>query len=184
MQLLPNHNLKRSNLYALVFPKFVINIVQARELGRKLADAGAKGDPKAVEQAIKDLNSTHRPLASKARKAAQKLPQSDKEKVLAALADLDALLPEQEAAARDLARTPKDGAKKAKLDDINRQIGRDLETVADVLAAEDGGGHQAGTHAVDPEINKLITKEKEATSKAEDAAAKANPQDVAHALKV
>jgi hypothetical protein len=155
---------------------------KARELGRKLADAGAKGDQKGVEQAIKDLNSTHRPLASKARKAAERLPQQDKEKVLAALADLDALLPEQEAAARDLVRTPKDGAKKAKLDDIARRIGRDLETVADVLAAEDGGP-QVGTHAVDPDLNKLITKEKEGVSKAEDAAVRAAPADAAQATK-
>lgn len=96
---------------------------------------------------------------------------------------MDALLPQQEAAARDLARTPKDGAKKAKLDDLNRKIARDLETVADALAGQDEGPH-TGTHAVDPELNKLITKEKEGVSKAEDAAAKGSPQDVANALKV
>ena len=35
-----------------------------------------------------------------------------------------------------------------------------------------------------PEINKLITKEKDGVSKAEDAAVKAAPPDTAHALKV
>ena len=93
----------------------------------------------------------HQPFASKARKAAQKLPHNEKDRVLAALADLDALLPEQAAAARDLARTRHDAGKRAKLDDVNRQIGRNMESVADLLAA-DNGGAQAGTHAVDPEI--------------------------------
>ena len=60
-----------------------------------------KETPKGVDQALKDLQSTHRPLASKAHKAAEKMPQSEKERTLAALADLDALLPEREAAARD-----------------------------------------------------------------------------------
>ena len=52
------------------------------------------------------------------------------------------------------------------------------------MLAVDNGGAQAGTQAVDPEIIKLITKEKDGVSKAEDAAVKAAPQDTAHAFKV
>lgn len=159
-------------------------------MGRKLADAGGKGDSKGVEQALKDLHGTHRPLASKARKAAEKMRNpADKARVLDALADLAAALPEQEAAARDLAKTPKDSSKKGKLEDANRRVARDLETLADALAAaEDEGAHgvhgAAGSHPVDPEINKLIAKAKEAATKAEDAAIAASPSDVANAVKV
>jgi hypothetical protein len=143
-----------------------------------------------VEQALKDLQGTHRPLASKARKAAEKMNPADKTRVLDALADLAAALPEQEAAARDLARTPKDPATKGKLENVNRRIARDVETLADALAAAEGAGAPgaragaAGSLPIDPEINKLIAKEKEGASQVEDAALTPSPQDVAKALKV
>ncbi len=46
-----------------------------------------------------------------------------------ALQDLDALLLQQESAARDFARNPRDSSKKAKLDDTNRRIARDLDAI-------------------------------------------------------
>lgn len=159
-------------------------------MGRKLADAGGKGDAKGVDQALKDLHGSHRPLASKARKAAEKMNPAEKVRVLDTLADLSSALPEQEAAARDLVRNPKDPSKKAKLEEANRRVARDLETLADALAAAEDSGAQvkhgaaAGSYPVDPEINKLITKEKQAASKAEDAAVAGSPSDTTAAVKV
>ena len=60
---------------------------------------------------------------------------NQKQRVLDALADLDALLPQQEAAARDLVHKPRDDTKKSKLDALNKQIAKDLDVVNSELAA-------------------------------------------------
>lgn len=109
-------------------------------MGNKLADAGAKGDIKAVDQALRDLKESHKPLLSKARSTAQGPPNSKKDKILEALKDLDSLFPQQEEAARDLARNPKDGGKRAKLEDLNRKIGKDLDELSSMLVDTDDEG--------------------------------------------
>ena len=106
--------------------------------------------PKAVDQALRDLQDTQGlpffyfchffffpffsvfisitdyiisgPLISKSRAAAAQLPTASKQRVLDALADLDALLPQQQNAARELAQNPRDSTKKNKLDAVNKQI--------------------------------------------------------------
>ena len=108
---------------------------QAKELGGKLSDAGGKGDAKAVDQALRDIKDTQGPLLSKSRAAAAQLPPQSKQRVLDALADLDALLPQQEAAARDLVHNPRDATKKSKLDAFNKQIAEDLDIVNSELTA-------------------------------------------------
>jgi hypothetical protein len=112
---------------------FIYLFMQAKELGNLLSAAGAKGDAKAVDQALRDIRDTQTPLISKSRAAASNLPPQPKQRVLDALADLDSLLPQQEAAARDLARNPRDAAKKNKLDAVNKQIAKDLDIVNDAL---------------------------------------------------
>ena len=113
-----------------------------------MAEASAKGDIKGVERVLKDMryvnkpttwgerekeeqekyinydnSDGHRAPANKARTAAEKIqdPRA-KDRVLAALNDLDSLLPLQAQAAHDLAKAPKDPAKKALLDQGNQNI--------------------------------------------------------------
>lgn len=161
-------------------------------MGRKLAEAGAIGDAKGVDQALKDLHNAHRDVASKARKAAAHSSNPDtKQRLLGAANHLSALSPQQQAAARELARTPNDPAKKAKLDDVNSLLARDLDTIADALAevADAGGapGHAyaEGNLPVDGDLHRLISKAKEQAGKVEDAAVKpqASVQEVARAVK-
>jgi hypothetical protein len=63
-----------------------------------------------------------------------------KTQVLDALRDLDALLPQQEEAARDLARNPRDTGKRAKLIDLNKKMEKDLEDLAGALGEAAAGG--------------------------------------------
>lgn len=100
-----------------------------------MSAAGAKGDKREVEQALKDIKDSHLPLKSKAKSLAARAPADRALPILNAVAELDALLPQQEQAARDLARAPRDGAKKAKLDGLNDKIGRDFDFLSDALAA-------------------------------------------------
>ena len=123
-QVLSNTLCGRSNLFSF----------QTKDLGNKLAEASAKGDARAVDAAIRDIKESHKPLASKARNAAQAMPDSKrKTQVLDALKDLDALLPQQEDAARELARNPRDAGKRAKLAELNQRIGNDLDELAGAL---------------------------------------------------
>lgn len=107
-----------------------------------MAEAGAKGDVKAVDQSIKDLRESQKPLLSKARSTAAALPSHNnkKDKILDALKELDALFPQQEEAARDLARNPQDKGKRSKLDELNRRIANDLDELSSMLADVDNEG--------------------------------------------
>lgn len=75
--------------------------------------------------------------------------------ILEALNDLDSLLPQQEAAARDLAANPRDAQKKTKLDGINKKIAHDMDTVSDGLAYA-----SKATPTSYPEIARLAEHEK------------------------
>lgn len=101
-----------------------------------MSEASAKGDTKAVDQALRDIKDTQGPLLSKSRAAAAHLPPPSKQRVLDALADLDALLPQQENAARDAARNPRDAAKKNKLEGLNKEIAKKLDVVNDAFGDE------------------------------------------------
>lgn len=145
--------------------------MQAKDAGNKLADASNKGDKRGVDQALQDIRDSHGPLRSKAKNLAAKAPPPQKQQILDALADLDSLLPQQETAARDLARTPRDPAKKTKLDGLNDQIGKDLDQLSGALAAAaaaamadlgdiDPSGPASSPH-IDPDLHHLINKAKE-----------------------
>lgn len=114
-------------------------ILQAKDLGHKLTEAGAKGDTRAVDQALRELKDVHSPLTSRARNAAESREPAHKNRVLDALRDLDDLLPQQESAARDYARNPRDSTKRAKVEEINSRIGNDLDAISAALAGESGG---------------------------------------------
>lgn len=101
-----------------------------------MSEASAKGDTKAVDQALRDIKDTQGPLLSKSRAVAAHLPPPSKQRVLDALADLDALLPQQENAARDAARNPRDAAKKNKLEGLNKEIAKKLDVVNDAFGDE------------------------------------------------
>lgn len=156
---------------------------QAKELGDKLADAGAKGDTKAVEQTLKDIHNVHEPLASDAWDVVDKIHDPVHQHNLQdALADLDALLPQQDAAARDLAHNPRDSQKKGKLDELNRDIARDLDTVSDALA-DAAAEHTQPVFAVDPEVVRLAEKEKDLSHEVAAAATATPPGDVPRAAR-
>jgi hypothetical protein len=148
-----------------------------------LADAGAKGDAKGVDQALKDLHDTQEPLSSSAHNAASQIHDpAHQQKVLEALADLDSLLPQQEAAARDLARNPRDAQKKGKLDDINRNIARDLDVVSDSLA-DAASANTPPISSVPPEVARFAEKEKELANEVAAAASSTPPGDVPRAAR-
>lgn len=148
-----------------------------------MADAGAKGDAKAVDQALKDLHDEHTPLAADTWDVVEKIHDPIlQHHVLDALAELDALLPQQDTAARDLAHHPKDVQKKGKLDDLNRDIARDLDTVSDALA-DAASAYDQPTSSVDPEIARLAEKEKELAHEVASAATSTPPGDVPHAAR-
>lgn len=119
--------------------------MQSHDLGNNLLDASTKGDLKAVDQALKDLRDTQGPLLSKSRAAVSQLPPHHKQRVLDALKDLDSLLPAQETSGRDLARNPRDPAKKAKLEDVNRRIGKGLDAISDSFADAAGASGARGS---------------------------------------
>lgn len=136
-----------------------------------------------MDQALKDIKDSHVPLRSKAKSLAAKAPPQQAQPILEALADLDALLPQQEAAARDLSRTPRDQAKKGKLDTLNDRVAKDFDFLSDALAAaaaaaisELGDPYQSHISPhLDPEVQQLIEKAKQDASNAEAVAFKPSP---------
>lgn len=78
--------------------------------------------------------------------------------LLEALNDLDSLLPQQDAAARDLAANPKDARKKGKLDEINKNIARNMDVVSDALSS--AANALPASSVVDPEVARLAEREK------------------------
>jgi hypothetical protein len=115
---------------------------------------------------------------------AARTPLDQSQPVLNAVAELDSLLPQQEQAARDLARAPRDGAKKAKLDGLNDRIGRNFDFLSDALAAaaaaaisemDDPFSQSSASPHLDPELQQLINKAKEDARNAEAVAFKPVP---------
>jgi hypothetical protein len=159
--------------------------LQAKEASAKLAASSAKGDKKGVDQALKDIRESHAPLKAKAKGLAAKSPTQQAQPILEALADLDALLPQQEQAARDLSRTPRDPAKKSKLDGLNDRIGKDFDFLSGALAAAAAAAMSemedpllsSSSPYLDPELQQLINKAKEDARSAEAAALKPSPSD-------
>lgn len=127
-----------------------------------MSDASAKGDSKAVDQALRDIRDTQGPLLAKSRAAAAHLPSpATKQRVLEALGDLDALLPQQENAARDAARNPRDAAKKNKLEALNRDIARNLDIVDDALSGDDPSNASSdSTDKIRKQAQKVYKKQK------------------------
>ncbi len=112
-------------------------------------------------------------MIAKARAAAPQLQPRAQQRALNALKELDALLPAQEAAAKDLARNPRDPSKKGKLSDLNAKIARNLDTLAEVFGAAAGPGV-----ADEEEIRQLVEKEKKSVDDTEGAALKGGPLGV------
>jgi hypothetical protein len=103
--------------------------LQPQALAAKLASAAAVGDKRAVDQALQDLAAARNELQAEAGNA----PAQDAQRVAQALADLDALLPAQAAAARDAASAPRDKQKKQALQKINEKIADGLDDLAALL---------------------------------------------------
>jgi uncharacterized protein involved in exopolysaccharide biosynthesis len=113
-----------------------------------------------VEKALQDIREAHGPLVADAWDVVDKIHDPVYQRnLLDALADLDALLPQQDVAARDFAHHPRDAQKKAKLDELNRNIAQDLETISDALA-DAASAHAHPAHAVAPEVVRLAESEK------------------------
>lgn len=162
----------------------MLTSLQAKSASGQLAAAGAKGDKKGVDQALRDIKDSHAPLRSKAKSVAANSPPQRAQPILEALADLDALLPQQEAAARDLANNPRDQAKKGKLGVLNDKIGKDFDFLSDALAAaaaaamselDDPYQLSLGSSHLDPELQQLIEKAKQDASNAEAVSFKPSP---------
>lgn len=144
-----------------------------------MSDAGGKGDHKAVDAALRDINDEFRPLAQRSRKAAQRTDDPETQKrIERALNDVSAAIPAQQEAARELARNPKDPAKKAKLDDVNNRIANDLDALTDALADA-----AQSVPEFDTDLPILLTKAQDETKGVEAAARNASETDVARAVK-
>lgn len=147
-----------------------------------MADAGAKGDTKAVDHTLKEIQDEHAPLAADAWDVVNTIHDPIyQHNVIDALSELDALLPQQDAAARDYAHNPRDAQKKGKLEALTRDIAQDLDIVSDALA--DAAAHAQPAASVNPEVVRLAEKEKELAQEVASAASSTPPGDVPHAAR-
>lgn len=135
---------------------------------------------KGVSQAIRDINDTYRPVAHRANRAAQRVEDpKTAQKILKSLKDLDSLIPQQEQAANALARAPKDPSKKAQLEDLNQQIGRELDALTDALA----DAANAEPSGPDLDLPALLAKAQDEADTVAGSAVKALSTDVDRAAK-
>lgn len=154
--------------------------MQQKALGDKISSAAAKGDLKAVAQAVKDINDNYAPLRARAKRAAQNSEDPKAaQRTLKALKDLDDLIPQQEKAAHALARAPKDPSNKAHLDDLNNKIARELDALSDALA----DAAHAEPAAPDHDLDTLLRKAQDEAHGVAGSAAKAVGPEVQKASK-
>ena len=152
---------------------------QQKALGAQLATAAAKGDLKAVAQAVKDINDNYAPLKSQAKRAAQQSDDPKAQRALKSLTDLDDLLSQQANAGHALAHAPKDASKKSQLDDINDSISRELDALTDALA-DAAHTNRTGPHA---DLDALLRKAQDEARGVAGSAAKAAGQVVDRATR-
>eukprot|EP01087_Luapelamoeba_hula_P016449 TRINITY_DN505_c0_g1_i1.p1 TRINITY_DN505_c0_g1~~TRINITY_DN505_c0_g1_i1.p1 ORF type:complete len:2168 (-),score=569.75 TRINITY_DN505_c0_g1_i1:84-6587(-) len=158
---------------AVVYPtpenEIAAAAARANKYNDELADAAKRGDKPRVAQAANELQKQNAKLAKQARARAQKIEDPTKRNdLLAALDELERLLPDNIKAAQDVVSNPRDKRRQGELDDLNDDL------AAAIAAVQRGINDEAPLEAAAARAKKRADKLAEA--------ARSNPDGLDDAL--